>query len=213
MSLPNLGVPFDVVSLQQAYLDGELLLLVGIVENENTYSQKTKRSKLGTAFFHAVSLFLNSHDLDKIIMRIWEHTEADFTTRLVNNVAFSHIWRQVEQSGEMLHPCCIPGQGRLSTLINISPNADASKRILHLNPSLYVHSEGEGLVGEEFDWFSPATVPQEYTCITIENVDAISPKHICELLKRLRRESVEICGLRILYTNRGKVTHYWTHYT
>ena len=108
-SLLSLGIPFDVVSLQQVHLDGELLLLVGIVENKNTYNQKVKRSKLGTAFFHAVSLFLNSQDLEKIISRIWEHTEADFTTRLVNNPAFSHIWRQVEQNGEMLHPCSIPG--------------------------------------------------------------------------------------------------------
>ena len=69
-----------------------------------------------------------------------------------------------------------------------------------------MHSEpSRGDVGEEFERFNPTPVQQEYTCITVENVTAMSPKHICELLKRLRRESVEICGLRVLYNKKGNI--------
>ena len=204
LSMLNLDIPFDVVSLQQAHLDSELLLIAGIAENKNTYQQKTKRTKLGTNFFHAVSQFLNTNYLDKILWKIWEHTEAD-VTRIQNSIPFNHIWRQVEL--KTAERCAIPGSGKLSTFINISPDTNALQRIYSLSPSLFVHTEDKtgNVIPEEYSWFHPVGVQQEYTCITVEDATSISPKHLSELLKRLRKESVEICGLRIGYSIKGNL--------
>lgn len=202
LSMINLDIPFDVVSLQQAHLDGELLLIVGISENKNACQQKTKRTKLGTSFFHAVSQFLNTNFLDKILCKIWEHTEAD-VSRIQNSLSFNHIWRQVEL--KTAERCTIPGSGKLSSFINISPDTNAMQRIFNLYPSLLVHVENKtgSSIPTEYNWFNPASVHQDYTCITVENATSISPKHLSELLKRLRKESVEICGLRIGYSVKG----------
>ena len=200
-------IPFDVVSLQQAHLGGELLLIIGIAENQNTYQQKTKRTKLGTNFFHAVSQFLNTNHLENLLSKIWNIMEVKLLKERIpmENALLKQLELKNIERCSIPERCTIPGAGKLSAYIKITPDAYALQKVLRISPSLTVYNDAQKAVSCQFnyDWFDPIKTEQEYTCITVENVVAITPKHISELLKRLRKESVEICGLKLGYVKTG----------
>ncbi|XP_047131075.1 uncharacterized protein LOC101236927 isoform X1 [Hydra vulgaris] len=181
-------IPFDVVSLFQVNLDGELMLVVGITENQNT-KQKLKKNKHGT-FFHAATHFLNVTDLEQILKKIWDKIEIE---RLKPSFSQTVIFQQLELQKK--EKCEIPGTGKLSSFISISPDTNILNRILAMKSSLSIHTPDDS---PSFSFFQyDSQIPeQELTCLTIQNILSMSPKHISAFLKTLRDNSVEIIGLR-----------------
>lgn len=174
-------IPFDVVAFQQVFLNGELFLVVGIAENQNTAQQKKKRTKLGTGFFHAVSNYLNKSYLETVLSKIWDITEFE---------SFSKTGK-----------CTIPGSGKLCNYINITPDPQALQKLLAMTPSFFVHHESKfsKQLPEELSQFHNISPKQDYTCITVYQLLSMYPRHMSELLKRLRSEAVELCGIKIGY--------------
>ncbi|XP_057301076.1 uncharacterized protein LOC130635679 isoform X2 [Hydractinia symbiolongicarpus] len=174
-------IPFDVVAFQQVFFNGELFLVVGIAENQNTAQQKKKRTKLGTGFFHAVSNYLNKSYLETVLSKIWDITEFE----------------SLSKTGK----CTIPGSGKLCNYINITPDPQALQKLLAITPSFFVHHESKfsKQLPEELNQFHNISPKQDYTCITVYQLLSMYPRHMSELLKRLRSEAVELCGIKIGY--------------
>ena len=195
-------IPFDVVSLLQANLDGELLLIVGITENQNTNQYKLKKSKLGSSFFHAVSQFLNTTYLEQILKKIWNVVEIGKLKPITCDTRHDTIWQQLEH--RKMEKCEIPGSGKLSSFINISPDPNTLHRILAIKSSIAIHRVDKSAKSSSMR-FNSAIPEQELTCITIQNISSMSPKQLSSFMKRMRDESVEIVGLRIGYIVNGRI--------
>ncbi|XP_065643662.1 uncharacterized protein LOC101236927 isoform X4 [Hydra vulgaris] len=182
-------IPFDILSLFQVNLDGELMLVVGITENQNT-KQKLKKNKFGSTFFHAASHFLNVTDLEQILKKIWDKIEIERLKSVFNQTV---IFQQLELQKK--EKCEIPGTGKLSSFISISPDTNILNRILAMKSSLSIHTTDDSPSFSSFQYDSQ--IPeQELTCLTIQNILSMSPKQISAFLKTLRDNSVEIIGLR-----------------
>jgi len=192
-------VPFDVVSLQQCQLDDELLLLVGVAENSNTYHYKTKRTKLGSSFFHAVSYFLNNTQLEDILAKMWQHIQQQS-----NQWSHVNIWQQLH----FTEKSNILGSGKLSSFINAVPDLNALRRILSIpasiKPKSFIKTNLASNISEKIDCFHSPPIQQEYTCINIDNIVLMTPRHIIEFFKRLRSEAIELCAMRIGYAEKDK---------
>lgn len=195
-------LPFDVVSIQQCCIDEELYLVVGISENQNTPQYKCKRTKLGSSFFHAVSHFLNNTYLERLLQKIEDYVERGQPQS--QHFPNRTIWQQVDGLQNPLLPL-LPGSGKLSSFINITPDLNALTRIhampLALIPSKFSRSNA---VADTLNHYNYKGRNRQYTCITVGNIAAMTPNHVTGFFQMLRDESIEICGLRIAYVPNGK---------
>lgn len=177
-------VPFDVVSMSQCLVEDELYLVVGLSENEKTQKQKSKRTKLGSYFFHTVSQFMNSNSLKSMLSRVIPaqqfHTETS--------------------------------DSKLSAFINIIPDGKALGKLLSSKESIIVehHDVDDNKTQPPttssnstpcFAAPSSATVDehQEMTCVLIENINMMSPETVCAILRNICNQSLEIVGLKLGY--------------
>uniref|UniRef100_A0A7M5U3L8 Uncharacterized protein n=1 Tax=Clytia hemisphaerica TaxID=252671 RepID=A0A7M5U3L8_9CNID len=175
---PSLDIPFDVVSLFQCQIDDELYLIAGVCENDKTYKQKHKRSKLGSQFFHAVSNFLNNNTLDRLLNRINPTTPVSFLAPETNTT-------------------------KLSSIINIMPDGTALNKLLSTTESITIQSNSKSLrnLNDLNLKVLPSLEPvdQEATCIMLENITIMPPKLISAVLKNLYNQSLEVVGLKLGY--------------
>ena len=179
---PSLDIPFDVVSLFQCQMDDELYLIAGVCENDKTYKQKHKRSKLGSQFFHAVSNFLNNNTLDRLLNRINPTTAVSFLQPETNSP-------------------------KLSSIINIMPDGTALNKLLSTTESITIQTNDKSsrnLTDLNLNVLSSLEpVDQEATCIMLENITIMPPKLISAVLKNLYNQSLEIVGLKLGYMPQG----------
>lgn len=194
-------IPFDVVSLQQVVINDELALLVAVVENQNTYRFKGKRTKSSNLFQHAISVYLNTNTLEEVLCKIWERIQD----QVDKCRQFRNFWDRLQYQSTPRYNM-IPGHGRLSSYISVSPDQQAVARLFSLKPKLYVHSDDKlcKLLTPNSLWFSPSLNDSEYTCLTLDGLLMMSPRIIYSFLTYLRDESIEICGLRIGFKPNGE---------
>lgn len=180
----SLEVPFDVVSLFQCQMDEELFLVVGVTEDERRSKKKSKRTKLGSYFFHAVSQFLNSHSLEKLLPRI-------------------------APTNSYMAESSVPGHGKLSSFINIMPDGNALMKLLSSKQSMTIQSNNKllrNLSDLDIDPISVSDInDQELTCLMLENVNNMPPRVVAAILKNIYNQSLEIVGLRLGYVPSSKV--------
>lgn len=180
----NFDVPFDVVSMSQCRLEDELYLVVGVSENEKTHKQKSKRTKLGSYFFHTVSQFLNNNSLQKMLSMIVP---------------------------KMQHFYLKTSSNKLSSFANIMPDSQALWKLLDTKESLLVDRDTRALARDTFGLSSSPvsslteTSDQEMTCILIENINLMPSKTIASTLMNINSQSLEIVGLRLGHIPSGRL--------
>ena len=115
----------------------------------------------------------------------------------------SNIWQQLERNS--IERCTIPGRGKLSTLINIMPDSHAVRKIISKKSSLTVCKDFKAskTPSMNFHDMNPPIQLQEHTSIRIDNILALRPKMVSEILKKLRKDAIEICALKIGYLKSG----------
>ena len=186
----SLNIPFDVIALEQASIDSELQLVVGIVENEVQVqsSQPQKRSKPGKVkrnFYQAITQYLNKTDLENVLLNLMDF---DYTPRDISMIS-------------------CPGTRKLSSYVSVSQDETAVARIFNLKPGI-VWQRNEELDSQMSDnvcWMKGKQKRNESTCVMVENVTSMLPKTIASFMKTARNNSLDICGLRIAYvTKKGK---------
>ena len=187
----QLDVPFDVVSMSQCLVEDDLYLVVGVCENDKTHKQKSKRTKLGSYFFHAVSFFLNTHPLQKLLSFI---------------IPTQGFYAETSQN-------------KLSSFINIVPDGKALRKLLASKESILVgHNEVDEKLHPPRDSPSPNTAPflpvssssgeeQEMTCIFIQNINMIPSHMVSAILKNISSQSLDIVGLKLAYVPSGMYTY------
>lgn len=171
-------VPFDVVSLFQCQMEEDLFLVVGVSEDERRSKKKSKRTKLGSYFFHAVSQFLNSNSLEKLLSRI-------------------------APTNSFMTESSIPGHGKLSSFINIMPDGNALMKLLASKQSLTIQSSNKQLRNFSDLDSNPISFndhnDEEVTCLLLENINNMPPRSVAAILKNLYNQSLEIVGLKLGY--------------
>eukprot|EP00795_Rhopilema_esculentum_P016322 gene16322-7711_t len=184
----TLGVPFDVISLEQASIDSELQLVVGIIENEvyiqpNQQLKRGKPPKVKKNFYQVVSQFLNKADLEQLLSSLMGFDIAE--RPYVSNVS-------------------CPGTKRLSSYVSVSQDDSAVARIFNLKPSLLWNcvEHNEEPLNDDICWITKQSTRNENTCVLIENVTSMLPKTIATFFKTIRTNSLDVSGLRIAYVKK-----------
>lgn len=176
-------VPFDVVSMSQCLVEDELFLVVGVSENEKTQKQKSKRTKLGSYFFHTVSQFMNNNSLKSVLSHVIPAQQFHVET----------------------------SESKLSTFTNIIPDGKALGKLLSSKESIIVeHHDVDEKAPPSTPTGSNNSTPcftastgtdeqQEMTCVLIENINLMPPKTVCAILRNICNQSLEIVGLKLGY--------------
>ena len=171
----TLDVPFDVVSLFQCLIDDEMFLIVGICENDKTYLQKTKRTKLGSNFFHAVSQFINANYLEKMLKKYIPD--------------------------QCVHLSC---SGKLSSFINIVPDEKFLRRLVAVQPSIFINSTVKPIKLSRADSCYLDAIPSsdlktDYVGLQILQSEADTLKFIDVFMKLSSQTLYEVSGMKISY--------------
>ena len=184
----SLGIPFDVIALEQASVDSELQLLIGVIENGNTTQpnptlKRGKPQKAKKSFHQVVTHFLNKTDLEFILSNLMEYDFGD--------------------SNPVTSPSC-PGSKKLSSYINVSQDEAAVDRIFGLKPSMtwYKTETAQEQMSEYVSWIPRKSIKNENTCVLVENISAMLPRTISAFMKTTRDNSLDICGIRLAYAAR-----------
>ena len=185
-----LSIPFDVIALEQATIDSQLQLVIGIIENEVQMQQaqplkRGKPTKVKKSFFQIVTQYLNKTDLEAVLSDVMDFDLAhrDFTSTVV-----------------------CPGAKKLSSYVTVSQDETAVARIFSLKPSMvWSRSEDtESQMNDDVFWMKGKQKNNENTCVVVEHITSMLPRTIGAFMKTPRSNSLDICGLRIAYiTNKG----------